>query len=72
MIQNQGAFFAVFRLRRKTAKNRAMRGSAIAPAPALRAVAAPHPSYPLRPKGLFALRAALLSIVKVNAVALIF
>jgi hypothetical protein len=39
-------FFGAFlRLRRK---NRAIRGSAIAPAPARRAVAAPHPSYPLR------------------------
>jgi hypothetical protein len=28
--------------------DRAIQGSAIAPAPALRAVAAPHPSYPLR------------------------
>jgi hypothetical protein len=32
----------------KAAKNRALRGCAIAPAPALRAVAAAHPSNPLR------------------------
>jgi hypothetical protein len=33
------------------AGNRAIRGSAIAPAPALCAGAAPHPSYPLRGGG---------------------
>jgi hypothetical protein len=35
------------------AKNRAFRGCAIAPAPALRAVAASHPSNPLRGPGAF-------------------
>jgi hypothetical protein len=45
-----GAFFAAH----DAAKNRAFRGCAIAPAPALRAVAASHPSNPLRAHGLTA------------------
>jgi hypothetical protein len=43
IIRNLGAFFAA-----NAAKNRAFRDSAIAPAPALRAGAASHPSNPLR------------------------
>jgi hypothetical protein len=48
------AFFVSGDLRGKSpeTKNRAFRGCAIAPAPALRAGAASHPSNPLRPTGL--------------------
>jgi hypothetical protein len=53
-----------------TTKKRAIRGSAIAPAPAQSAVSASRPSYPLRPKGFSALRAASTSSTKVNAGAL--
>jgi hypothetical protein len=47
----QGAFFAGKLLRNPPAKNRAFRGCAIAPAPALRAVAPSGPSNPWRAKG---------------------
>jgi hypothetical protein len=43
---SSGAFLA------RSAKNRAFRDSAIAPAPVLRAVAASHPSNPLRERQL--------------------
>jgi hypothetical protein len=49
-----------------TAKNRAIRGSAIAPAPARSAAAASRPSYPLRPKGFAALWSAPFPSTKVN------
>jgi hypothetical protein len=50
-MRNQ-EFLGAFFVAHNATKNRAFRGCAIAPAPALRAVAASHPSNPLRAQGL--------------------